>query len=173
MNVDFVNPFLDALVNVLTTMAGVEVTYGAPCIKANNLAMGDVTGIIRLAGERTSGSIAITFTEQAILHIASKMLGEEMKEMNDEISDMVGEITNMVSGGGRKVLAEDGYKFNMATPTTIVGKNHTITHKSKGKIVLVPFETTAGPFFVEICFDDENNKPIKPMSVKSREYYKR
>ena len=173
MNVGFVNPFLDALVNVLKTMANVEVTYSAPCIKADNVAKGDVTGLIGLAGERTSGSIAITFTEEVVLYIASNMLGEKMTELNDEISDMVGEITNMVSGGGRKVLAEQGYKFNMAIPTTIAGKNHTISHKARGTIVLITFKTTAGQFYVEICFEDEKTKPEQAYNVKSKVLYKR
>ncbi|MBF0564139.1 MAG: chemotaxis protein CheX, partial [Nitrospirae bacterium] len=65
----------------------------------------------------------------------------------------VGEITNMVTGGAKKILAERGYKFEMAIPTTIVGKNHVITHKTRGPIVIVPFKTTFGDFFVEVCFE--------------------
>ncbi|MBF0466274.1 MAG: chemotaxis protein CheX [Nitrospirae bacterium] len=173
MNVDFVNPFLESLVNILKTMANVEVTHNTPCIKADSSAMGYISGMIGLAGEKTSGSIAITFTEEAILHIASNMLGEKMTEVNEEIADMVGEITNMVSGGGRKILSEQGYKFNMAIPTTIVGKNHTITHKTKGMIVLVPFQTPAGPFYVEICFEEEKRKLEGAYSVKSKVIYRK
>jgi chemotaxis protein CheX len=109
--------------------------------------------MIGIAGDQAKGSLAISFTESAILDIASKMFGEPITEVNDEIADMVGEITNMVTGGAKVALSEKGYKFKMAIPTTIMGRNHSIKHSSKGPIIMIPFETEAGTFFVEICFE--------------------
>lgn len=153
MNVEFVNPFLGALINVLATMAMTEAKPGKPTLKSDNVSKGDVTGLIGLAGEQTKGSLAITFTESAILHIASQMLGETLDTLDDTVADMVGEITNMVTGGAKKMLAEKGYRFELAIPSTIIGKNHTINHKTKGPIVVVPFETVGGSIFVEVCFE--------------------
>jgi chemotaxis protein CheX len=158
MNVSYVNPFLDALVNVLATMASTKATHGRAFLKTDNKAMGDVTGIIGLAGEKTKGSLAISFSEGAILHITSRMLGETMKKLDDTVIDMVGEITNMVSGGAKKELAKQGYKFEMAIPTMVTGKGHQITHKSSGPIVVVPFKIGSGEFFVEVCLNNSNNK---------------
>jgi len=83
-----------------------------------------------------------------------KMLGESLDSIDGTVRDVVGEITNMVSGGAKKVLSEKGYKFEMAIPTTITGKSHSITHKTKGAIIVVPFTTEAGNFFVEVCFEN-------------------
>jgi len=154
MNVEFVNPFLDAIMNVLTTMAQSEAQADKPYLKEDCLAQGEVTGMIGLAGDRVKGSLAITFTTPAILHITSQMLGEELTEIDETVKDLVGEITNMVSGGAKKALSEKGYKFEMAIPTTITGKSHTITHKTLGAVVVVPFEMDSGKFFVEVCFED-------------------
>lgn len=153
MNVDFINPFLDAILNVLATMAQTEAKAEKPYVKESVQAMGDITGMIGLAGHQVRGSLAITFTESAILDIASKMLGETLTSLDGTVSDVVGEITNMVSGGAKKSLAEKGYKFEMAIPSTIAGKNHTITHKTRGSIIVVPFTTAAGSFCVEVCFE--------------------
>ncbi|MBF0465330.1 MAG: chemotaxis protein CheX [Nitrospirae bacterium] len=154
MRADIINPFLVSIVNVLATMAQTEAKVGKPVIKRDNVGQGDVSGVIGLAGEQTKGSIAITFTEKAIIDIASRMLGEELDKVDETVADMVGEITNMVTGGAKKILSEKGYKFNLATPSIIVGKGHMISHKSKAPVILLPFETSAGSFFVEICFDD-------------------
>lgn len=156
MNVEFINPFLSSVRNVLSTMAKIEATPGKPYLKKGTEARGDVTGMIGLAGEKARGSFAITFTENCILKIASNMFGEAMTELNHEITDMVGEITNMVSGGAKVVLSEKGFKFAMAIPTTIMGENHTITHNSKGPIIIIPFNTEAGAFFVEVCFETDD-----------------
>ena len=155
MNVEFVNPFLNAILNVLSTMAMIEAEAGKPYVKANKTALGDVSGMIGMAGDKVKGSFAITFTEKCILHIASQMLGEEISTVDDTVRDLVGEITNMVSGGAKRELSEKGYKFEMAIPSSITGKNHTITHKTTGAIIVVPFTIQEiGDFFVEVCFEN-------------------
>ncbi len=153
MNVDYINPFLVTIINILSTMAQTEAKPGKPSVKEGSSAFGDVTGVIGLTGENVKGSFSITFTESSILSIASKMLGEKMDTLDGQIVDVVGEITNMVSGGARKLLAEQGNKFEMALPSTIMGKNHTIVHSAKNAVIVLPFETEDGDFFVEICLD--------------------
>ena len=153
MNVELINPFLAATMNVLETMAFTKPRPGKPSIKDEATAKGDVTGLCGLAGDQISGSFSISFTEPAILAIVSGMFGKEMTELNHEIRDAVGEITNMISGGARNVLSAKGYKFNMAIPTIIVGQGHEISHKSKGPIIVIPFEIDAGAFYVEVCLE--------------------
>ncbi|MBA4374184.1 MAG: chemotaxis protein CheX [Thermodesulfovibrio sp.] len=154
MNVEFINPFLESIIKVLATMANTEAIPGKPFLKSDKSAKGDVTGVIGLTGDKARGSLAITFTEPAVLHIISQMLGEEIKVVDGEVADGVGEITNMVTGGAKKILSEKGYIFSMAIPTTIIGKNHSISHQTNGRIVCIPFETAAGSFFVEVCLEE-------------------
>ena len=97
MDVDLINPFIDATVHVLETMASTKAEAGKPYLKKDQVARGDVSGVIGLIGE-TSGTISVSFSEDSILSIVSNMFGEEMKELNEEIQDAVGEITNMISG---------------------------------------------------------------------------
>ncbi|EEZ41983.1 chemotaxis protein CheX [Photobacterium damselae subsp. damselae CIP 102761] len=66
---------------------------------------------------------------------------------------MVGEITNMVTGGAKRILADKGYDFDMATPAVVSGRGHTITHKCEGAVIIMPFESDYGRAFIEICFD--------------------
>jgi chemotaxis protein CheX len=154
MNIEFINPFLESIVKVLATMANTTATPEKPFLKTTKRANGDVSGIIGLAGEKAKGSLAITFTEPCILHIASQMIGEEVKNVDNSVADCVGEITNMVTGGAKKILSEKGYTFDMAIPSTIIGKNHSIAHKTVGPIICIPFKTASGSFFVEVCFSE-------------------
>jgi chemotaxis protein CheX len=154
MNVQFINPFLDAVINVLKVMAQTDATPGKPFLKKEKQGMGDVTGLIGMVGEKAKGSLAITFTEPAILHVTAAMLGEELSEVDETIADMVGEITNMVCGGAKRVLSERGYKFDLAVPSTIIGRGHSISHKTSGPVVVIPFEMEKGSFFVEVCFEE-------------------
>ena len=154
MNVEFINPFLVSLVNVISTMATMDLKPGKPQLKNHDIAKGDVSGLIGMVGPKTKGSLSITFEAPLILEIMHKMLGEKPNSINEEITDLVGEITNMVTGGAKNLLSDKGYDFDMATPVVVSGKNHAISHKSKGKKILMPFTHPNGMAFIEICFED-------------------
>lgn len=153
MNVNFINPFLASLLNVLETMASMKLTPGKPNLKQDNIAKGDVSGLIGMVGPQTKGSLSITFEAPLILEIMHKMLGEKPQNINEEITDLVGELTNMVTGGAKKLLGEKGYDFEMATPVVVSGKAHTIAHKSDGQKIVMPFSSEFGNAYIEISFE--------------------
>lgn len=153
MDVSLVNPFIEATLHVLSSMAFTKASAGKPYLKKDTIAKGDVTGIVGLIGE-ARGTISVSFTEECILAIVSNMFGEEMKEINEEVKDAVGEILNIVSGQARQKLETKGKLLKGAIPTVISGKNHTITHITKQPIVAVPFETDNGGFTIEICIEE-------------------
>lgn len=145
--------FLESLLNVLQTMANMSLTPGKPNLKKDNLAKGDVSGLIGMVGPQTKGSLSITFEEPLILEIMNGMLGEKPSSINEEVTDLVGEITNMVTGGAKNLLGDKGYEFEMATPIVVSGKGHTIAHKSDGKKIIMPFTSNWGNAYIEICFE--------------------
>jgi len=153
MNVEIINPFLESIKNILATMAMMDITADKPCIKNDNTARGDVTGVIGMTSPKAKGSLAITFTEPVLLEICKRMLGEELTSMDDTATDLAGEITNMVSGGAKRLLGEKGYMFEMALPAVISGKGHAVHHKTQGPKILIPFTTDYGKLFIEVCFD--------------------
>ena len=152
MDAKFINPFINATLNVLETMAFVKSKAGKPYLKKDNEAIGDVSGIIGITGE-TNGTIYVTFDEPCILKIVSNMFGEEMKEINNEITDAVGELTNMISGQARKELEEIGKVFHGAIPSVITGKNHKLMPMTKGPKIAIPFKTDSGKFTVEVALE--------------------
>ena len=153
MDVRFINPFLEATIDVLKTMAFVEPRPGKPYLKKDDLAKGDVSGIIGFTGAAT-GSMALSFSEGCILKIVSNMLGEEIKEINGDIKDAVGEITNMVSGAARKKVESLGLSISAAIPTVVAGKGHSVSHIMGGPSIIIPFEIDQGSFVVDVCIGD-------------------
>lgn len=152
LDVKIINPFINATLNVLQTMAFVTAAAGKPYLKKGSVAKGDVSGIIGFTGE-TDGTVAVTFDEPCILKIVSNMFGEDMKTINDEITDAVGELTNMISGQARKELEEMGRLFHGGIPVVVAGKNHKIDTKTKGPKIAIPFKTDAGSFTIEVCLE--------------------
>jgi len=154
MEAKLINPVLETMVSVLTTMANMTPHLGAPTLKDNEISLGDVTGIMNMVSPQVRASLAITFTKPAIIDLVKRMLGEEITEIDDTARDMAGEMTNMVVGGAKNIYAEQGYDFDMSTPTLLLGKDHTVHHEYSGKTIVLPFDSDGNEFFVELCFEE-------------------
>ncbi len=134
-------------------MASLSPKPNGPKLKTSDLPPGDITGLIPMSSPKATGTLAVSFSEKVILHIDENMLGEKFEAINDEVADLVGELTNMVTGGAKQMLESKGYDFDMATPTVITGKGQKISHVNQsGGVVIIPFSTEVGDFYVEICF---------------------
>lgn len=152
MNVEFINPFLNSMSNVLATMATLDIHPQNLGLKKDKVPPGDVTGIISMQSSRTKGTLAISFSERVILQIAQRMLGETFTSIDKDIADLVGEITNIVCGGAKQLLEQKGFNFDLARPTVIIGKAQEVCHTVKAPVIVIPFTTEAGEFYVEVCF---------------------
>lgn len=155
VDVNFMNPFLAATLNVLKVQASIDAVPSKPYLKSEGATMsGDVSGVIGVISDSFHGSVVISFPEQTFLNVMSSMLGEELTVLSKDILDGAGEITNMIFGQAKITLNDRGYGIKMALPTVISGKGHTLSAQTKGPTMVVPFTSSAGNFFVEICLSE-------------------
>lgn len=148
----FIDPFLRATIKVLDLQATTKVTPGKPYVrKPTEKLLGDISGTIGLTSDTFSGSVVISFPAPTFLKVMSRMLGEEFKELNEDLYDGAGELTNIIFGQAKIVLNEQNYKIQTALPSIIVGSDHSVLSPLKGPRVVVPFESDAGSFAIEIC----------------------
>ena len=150
MDANIINPFINATINVLETMAFVKARPGKPYLKKDDTARGDVTGVIGVTGV-AHGTISVTFEEDSILKIVSNMFGESIQTLDHEVADAVGELTNMISGQARMELEKKGKVFEAAIPSVITGKGHKIIHITDGPKIAIPFSIDEGTFTIEVC----------------------
>lgn len=151
LNMEFINPFLSATLNVLKIQAGTEAKHGQIYIKkASDHFVGDISGIIGIVSDTFTGSVVISFPEKSFLNIISQMLGEEIKVIDKDVCDGAGEIINIIFGQAKISLNELGYGIKTAIPSVVTGKDHTLSAQTKGPVMVIPFESNMGPFFIEI-----------------------
>lgn len=151
-DIDIAKSFITATTNILSTMAGIEATHGAPYVKKGNVASGDVSAIVGVTGPKR-GSISVSFSKACAIALVKGMLGDAVEDIIQDTRDAVGEVTNMVSGQARAALAEKGLSLQGATPSVVMGKNHVISHMTSSPVMAIPFNTEAGPFTVEFCLE--------------------
>jgi chemotaxis protein CheX len=156
MNVNFINPVIRSILDVLSTMAKIEPKVGTPRRKEKNeIVHGkNITGVMSMIGTKGNASIALTFSEAAILHIAKKMLPSESTMIDGMVIDLVGELANMVLGGAKSNLEKEAYSFQLSLPTIIVGHDYLIAHKTNAPIIMLPFTMPEGEFFVEAGYEE-------------------
>jgi len=147
---EIAKPFIKATQEILSMMAGLEVTFGAPYVKKCATATGDVSAIVGVTGDMR-GSIAVSFSKEAAKALAEGMLGDAIEDLAQDTQDAVGEVTNMISGQARAGLVEIGITVQGSTPTVIMGDGHQIRHISESPVVAIPFSTQYGAFTVEFC----------------------
>lgn len=149
LNVEFVNPFIEATLEVLDVMANVKAEKDFLFLKENSEALGDITGIIPINSENEIGSFSITFTENVFNKVMSSMLGEEVTEIDEDNQDGVAELCNQIFGNAKAVLNKQNIFLDMTIPTVVCGHNHTVSHATSGSVVGVYFNTEFGTFVIE------------------------
>jgi chemotaxis protein CheX len=164
MDVNFINPVLRSTLNIFSTMVRIEPKVGSPKRKdKNDITPGkNISGVMSMVGRRGNASIAITFSEAAILQIAKNMLpGSEITKIDGMVIDLVGELANMVLGGAKSELENGGYFFQLSLPTIILGSDYLIAHKTKAPIIVLPFSIPEGEFFVEAGYEESGAKFVE------------
>lgn len=156
MDVNFMNPVLRSMLNILSTMARTEPKVGTPKIKDKNAIIQgkNITGLMSMVGRKGNASVAITFSEAAILHIANKMLPGGVTTIDGMVIDLVGELANMVLGGAKSELENGGYIFKLSLPTIILGTDYLIAHRTNAPIIVLPFSIAEGEFTVEAGYEE-------------------
>ena len=160
--VSFSKPFIDALKETFEMMVQTEIKAHSPKIKESPKAKGDITALIGMNGivekdgqqKDFKGLMALSWPEELYIKLAGRMLFEEYTEYCDEISDSGAEICNIVMGNAKNGLTPLGYKIDMATPSTIRGKNHEIKYPAKTTVVEIVISCDLGDFALELCYQE-------------------
>ncbi len=151
----FAKPIVQATQNVLSTMAMIDPKVDKPYIKKDKKALGDVTGVIGMTADNSKqGVMSVTFTKDCAVAIVKNLLGGEVEDLIQDVKDAVGEVTNMIAGQTRQNLEAIGINLSAATPTVVMGDNHSVSHVTEDKIIVIPFNTEHGTFVVEFSMKE-------------------
>lgn len=157
---EFSKPFVDAAKNIFSTMVFCNIDPQPMVVKSDTMSRGDITAVLGLSGEFEQGSkktpykamLALSFPYDTYFKIASAMLSETYTSYHPDIHDLGSEIVNMIMGNAKRDLKTLGYSHNMAIPSIIEGKNHSVKYPAGTKIVLITLNSPHGPFFMELGY---------------------
>ena len=157
IDVQLLNPFISATLECLTQMAGMSPARKRVFVKTDPLMHGFITGIIGMSNGIT-GSCSVSFPAGLARHIIAKFMGEDEAKLTDEmVSDGIGEIANMVAGGAKRQFASTEYRFDISTPTVIMGSPTALYNPAD--TVSIACEFTASPLLSETFLIEVALKP--------------
>lgn len=155
MKMEYINPFIDAIYNLFTTMIGIEVQKGAIGISKDLSSPYDVTALIGLSG-RARGTVSLSFPSDTAMKMVGKMLSVDPAEMDIALTDGVGEIVNIVAGSAKsKLVSDDGKPIDLSLPNVIIGEDYIIEYPKETVWIEVPFTSELGPFNLRVTFETD------------------
>ncbi|NLD45573.1 MAG: chemotaxis protein CheX [Clostridiaceae bacterium] len=137
MNVEYINPFIEASQTVLKQIAGMDAKIGNVFLKDSPYSSDNVIIIVGLTG-KIRGQALFSMSKEVAFSIASSMMGGIVLTELDEISkSAISELTNMILGNTATILYNKGIGIEITPPSFLMGDNMQIS-PTKMKTVCVP-----------------------------------
>ncbi|MGK5088935.1 chemotaxis protein CheX [Bdellovibrionota bacterium FG-2] len=147
---NFLTPFIEGASKALRDLCNISprIDKVAPASEVEDLPIA-IAGVIGITGAKYRGAMTIGFPKEVFLHVMSKMLGEDYKEITPDLADGAAELSNIVFGQAKMTLNQLGHNIQMALPNVVMGKEVASRPSNNANAARIIFETAAGPFMIE------------------------
>jgi chemotaxis protein CheX len=153
MDVKLLNPFIQAVMEVLKAEVKAVVSRGELSLQTSALTSDDITVLINLIGD-VYGVVMYGMPTATGLSLVSKIMEQEFIELNSLAQSGVAELGNVISGQATIRFSEAGFKSNISSPMVLTGKGTTISTLDFPRIV-VPLITQYGQFTVHLALREK------------------
>ncbi len=151
MDIEHMRPFIVETVKTFELMLGVKPSENEVETKTRTDGTYDVSAMIGITGSGTGG-VVLSFPEDVARKVVSRMLGEELCEVNTDVTDGLGELVNIITGNAKRDLVKYGFEnLSLSLPNVVIGKHRTVW-RSKDMPCLMTrfFSSELGPFCIEV-----------------------
>ncbi len=156
INAKFVNPFIDAGMNVVKQIAGIDVRRGHLSYKGKPEPSYGVSIIIGVYGFLT-GQVVYSMKTEVADKLVDKMLGSSKSPQERKILyvDTLGELANMITGNATGILsAKKDLELKITTPVIATGEIN-IRLVTQPTLVLGLY-TQYGPIEINVALEEQD-----------------
>ena len=137
MNIEYINPFIEASQTVLKQIANIDAKLGKVYLKTAPYKSEDIIIMVGLTG-MIRGQAIFTMGRKLAMNIASCMMfGMPVTEFDEISKSAISELTNMILGNTATLLYNRGISIEITPPSLLMGENVQIS-PNKMKTVCVP-----------------------------------
>lgn len=151
MDVNYINPFIEAVDSVFATMLQLHPKRNGVRVSNTQPNSPSLTSLIGLSGQ-VSGVVALRFPPPTAHKLAGRMLASSFSETNEEVIDAISELVNMVAGSAKAKFDFDP-PLELGLPTVVDGAGYKLKYPSKSVWLEVAFSSEAGDFSMEVTYN--------------------
>jgi len=155
INAKYVNPFIQAAMDVVKQITGIDVRRGHLSYREKPEPSFGVSIIVGIYGFLT-GQVVYSMKQDLAEKLVDKMLGE--KSPSDRkilFVDTLGELANMITGNATSLLSkEKDFTLKITIPAIATGNNLSISLIPKPALVLGLY-TQYGPIEINVALEEQ------------------
>jgi len=153
MKAEYINPFIESVYELFTSMLKVEVEKGEAGVYWELPSNSDIVALIGVSGPE-KGTVALSFPVSTALAIVGKMVDEDVRIVDDMVRDGVAELVNIVVGTAKGKLNDgNDSEIDLSLPTVVRGTNYSVDYPTRTAWLEVPFTSELGPFSLRVTFE--------------------
>lgn len=152
MQAELINPFIESVQEIFSTMLSAQATRGSVSISRDDSGPGELLAIIGISGE-SKGTVAVSFPKETALQLVGRMAGMDFGDVDDTVIDGVAEMINMIAGGAKAKLTNGGKPMDLGLPSVITGVDYHVDYPQDTIWLEVPFESDVGSFLMRVTFE--------------------
>jgi len=154
MKVEYVGPFVDGAINVLTTLLGKTPERGKLSARPQLFTSQQVNVVCGVAGV-IEGQVIYGMSVQTADKVASGMIGQTIITFDALAASAIAELGNMISGHSVTALASAGFPCDITPPTIIRGNNVKISTMNVPALVIPIKIEGLGEIEITICLREK------------------
>lgn len=154
MDVRYINPFIESVYDLFSTMLGCEAHRGN--VKLSTDAGSEPEHLVALIGLSgpARGTVALALPMDTAKAVTAQLLGAPATSMTD-VADAVAELANMIAGSAKaRMVADDGAPINLGLPTVVSGRNYNVHYPNQARWLEVPFTSELGLMTLRVTFEE-------------------
>ncbi|SFI29978.1 chemotaxis protein CheX [Tindallia magadiensis] len=159
MKADHLNPFIQAVNDVFTTMFDTQSEKKSVFIKEDMVSSNEANVLLNVTGD-LEGTILFGFPKKMTFEMIRNMSGMEMTEINSFVASALGEVANIISGNAMTILHESDVVCDILPPKVMVGEYQTFSKKEE-KIIALTMATDFGEFDLNLMLEEQNERKSK------------
>jgi chemotaxis protein CheX len=152
MNVEYINPFIEASKNVLKGAANIEVTLGKLYMKTSPYLSDSVAIIVGVTG-KIRGQVTFSISKELACKIAScMMMGMPVNELDEMSKSALAELGNMIMGNTATIFYGKGMKIDITPPTILTGDNMQFSTNKTTNVTVPIILSIGGVIEIDVSF---------------------
>lgn len=119
MNVEYINPFLQAATLVYREMLGLQLIRGRTELKVNPMPGRDIAILVSVHGSAT-GEVVYSMNIETVYKIVQKLVPDiKKKDIENEYRDVIGELGNMITGNAVNICLANDTDLDITVPMVV------------------------------------------------------